>query len=112
MRSDPVWIVGFPVNKSGSERLWNERRLDDHLTRITTFLDADPLSPQDSFLGLLDTVDLHRGDPFCPKSHPPDYKGSALGEHCIQTELANFGSNELNSNSNGFSASRSLPVET
>ncbi|MDB6175346.1 MAG: hypothetical protein JWL59_4657 [Chthoniobacteraceae bacterium] len=68
---EPVWIVQSPINSPVAQRLWAERRTSTHLAGITTFQPGSIDTPEDNFLSILDTVNLHHGE----SSAQPPYSG-------------------------------------
>ena len=58
---EPVWVVDSNVNTPVAHRLWEARAEVSHLQGITTFRGSCDSSPEEDFLGDLDTVDLHHG---------------------------------------------------
>jgi len=57
----PVWIINSAKNTPVAHRLWTERPKPSHLG-ITTFGLNTPLSGEDEFLVIIDTIDLHHGE--------------------------------------------------
>jgi len=109
-RGVPVWIVDTPTNEPVAQRLWNDLPKGDHLTGITTFDALEGYSPERVFLGVLDVVDLHHG----PYSADPPYTvidvvGTSLTD-AIVTELKEYGFDSFEPLTNGFRATRPLPV--
>lgn len=102
----PVWIVDTPTNKPVVQRFWKERPVEDHLTGITTFNDVASLSPEDSLLSHLDTIELHHG---VYSADPPytvlEVLGTELTENATGA-LSEYGFNKFQITSTGFVTSR------
>lgn len=110
-RGVPVWIVDTPTNKPVAQRFWNERPDESHLTGITTFNDLNSLSPEDMFLGHLDTIELHHGS--CSVDPPYtviEVLGMPLTDKA-KSQLSECGFNEFHITSTGFKASRLKPLD-
>ena len=102
----PVWIVDTPLNRAVTQRLWDERPKQNHLTGITIFKNWETLSPEDLLISELDTIDLHHGS----YSADPPYTvlevfGTQLSEK-IKTELSEYGFEEFHQDSESFRAVR------
>ena len=102
----PVWIVDTPTNKPVVERFRKERPDEDHLTGITTFNDVASLSPEDSLLSHLDTIELHHG----VYSADPPYTvletfGAQLTDNAKKV-LSEYGFDKFQVTSTGFVTSR------
>jgi hypothetical protein len=102
----PVWIVDTQTNKPVVERLWKERPDEGHLTGITTFNDLASLSPEDSFLSHLDTIELHHG---VYSADPPytilEVFGTQLTDNA-KSVLSEYGFDRFQITSAGFVTSR------
>lgn len=102
----PVWIVDTLTNKPVVHRFWKERPDEDHLTGITSFNDLASLSPEDSLLSHLDTIELHHG---VYSADPPytvlEVFGTELTENA-KGVLSEYGFDKFHSTSTGFVASR------
>jgi hypothetical protein len=106
-RGIPVWIVDTPANKSVAQRLWSECPGGSHLTGITTFVDLKTSSPEDMFLGMVDTIDLHHGSYSTVSPYTVvEVLGTSLTAR-VEQELSLYGFDEFRANPEGFSASRS-----
>lgn len=107
----PVWIVDTPTNKAVAKRLWNERTHEDSLTGITTFHFSESATPEDMAVSMLDTIELHHGR---HSAHPPftviEVLGTPLTES-VKTGFSEYGFNEFDPTSTGFSATRPLPTD-
>lgn len=105
---EPVWIVASPVNEPVARELWRQRSTKRHLDGITLFPSYG--APEDSFLGVLDRVDLHHGE----HSATPPYSllevvGCAPSEG-VRAALAELGFDVGVGTPDGFSASRAIRV--
>lgn len=105
----PVWLIKSPINTPVAQRLWTERPAKDHLTGITTFEASVSEIPEETFLSIVDTIDLHHGE-F--SSGSPYYVLLVIG--CtvtpeIRLALEERGFRIAAENSDGFSAIRSEP---
>ena len=106
--SEPVWIVASPNNEPVVRQLWEQRPAKSHLDGIT--MSQSYGSPEDSFLGVLDSVDLHHGE----HSATPPYSllevvGCPPSEE-VRSALAELGFSITAASPGGFSAQRPIPV--
>lgn len=68
-QDEPVWVVESEMNHPVIIALRQERKGRSHLDGITSFEDDASISPQEQFISMLSTIDLHHGD----YSHEPPY---------------------------------------
>jgi hypothetical protein len=98
---EPVWVIDTPINAPVAQRLWRERKNENHLTGITTFKPSADASPDQEVIRMLDTIEEHHGEysadpPYsileiigCPDS---ERLRSALGEFGFHVEASISGS--------------------
>ena len=107
----PVWIVDTPTNKPVVDHFWKERPGEDHLRGITTFNDVASLSPEDSLLSHLDTIELHHG---VYSADPPytalEVFGAQLTDNA-KNVLSEYGFDKFQITSTGFITSRPKALE-
>ena len=73
---EPAWIVDSPINKVIIKELWDIRPDEDYMEGITSFIYDKGESPEDRFMGILESVMDHHG----PYSHdPPCSKINVIG---------------------------------
>jgi hypothetical protein len=105
---EPVWIVRSADNDPIVHELWQSRTTKSHLDGITLFNASDG-SPEEAFLDILGSVDLHHG---AHSADPPyallEVTGCPLSEE-IRAALDELGFAIIGKTENGFSAQRSSP---
>lgn len=105
---EPAWIVDSPNNRYFIEKAVEVHRDIEHWAGITSFKFVDREKPDDRFISILWSVDLHHGK----YSHDPPYSilnviGVEWSEK-IQKELNEFGFNSHEATPQGFVAIREL----
>jgi hypothetical protein len=96
----PVWAPDLPHYTKIAARIWKAN------APLTLFKLGVSLTPEQEFLGLLSTVDLHHGeysskDPWCVL----EVFGVAVTEQ-ISASLKEYGVNTITPTTQGFRASR------
>jgi hypothetical protein len=109
LQAGPVWIVKTPTNLAATKEMWTLRPKQQHLEGVTVFDVKENSVPEDVFIGILDTVDLHHGI----YSADPPYTtiqviGCLLNER-IETTLGQLGFNDFFPMDSGFRGTRPLP---
>ena len=109
VRMGPVWVLDTQMNRQAADSIWSEGRHHNHLDGITVFKSNKGGCPEECFLCVLDTIDLHHG---VYSADPPytvlEVVGTPSTER-IRNELSQFGFTEFQSTSEGLRAIRPLP---
>lgn len=104
----PIWIVMSPTNKPVVRSIWTTNPESDHTKGITGFTYLENLTPEETFLTEMNTIDLHHG----PYSADPPYTIlEVIGAHLngrIKSVLSELGFVNFEEKEEGFTASRSL----
>jgi len=104
---EPAWVVESQLNTPAAERLWRERPAESHLSGVTTFRPGRQ-PPEDGFIDLFPTVDLHHG------RHSTDRPYDGVQVHgvplspAVRAALAEFGFTEFRPTADGFVATRAV----
>jgi hypothetical protein len=102
----PVWIIDTAPNRAAAERAWALRPDENHLTGVTTFKASKDCTPEETLLAEIDTIDLHHGSYSARHAYTVlEVFGTPLTVR-LRAELANFGFQEFQNTSRGFSATR------
>jgi hypothetical protein len=59
---EPAWVIDSPLNTPVAQRLWRERKDENHLTGITTFKPGPNASTEEEVIRMLDTIEDHHGE--------------------------------------------------
>ena len=104
----PVWIAMSPVNAPIVRSIRAAHPEPNHLVGITGFNFDANASGEDTFLGLIDTIDLHHG---WLSSASPYTELSIVGARLtadIHDALSELGFTQFYEEPDGFSAGRSV----
>jgi hypothetical protein len=103
---EPAWVIDSPINTPVAQRLWRERKDENHLTGITTFKPGANTSPEEEAIRMLDTIEDHHGE---YSADPPYSILEIIGcadSQPLQSALAQFGFRVEASSSDGVVAVR------
>lgn len=105
----PVWVVDTPQNRAAAEQIWAADSSRSHFNGVTTFKINSDSTPEDTFIGELDTINSHHG---IYSANPPytiiEVIGTGMTDR-LKSKLSQFGFNQFDSTSQGFRATRPLP---
>ncbi len=105
----PVWIVDTTENRAVAQKIWAADSNRTHLDGVTTFKTDGHSSPEEAFIGELDTIDLHHGT---YSANPPytilEVIGTSVTDR-LKSELSRFGFDQFEPTEQGFCATRPLP---
>lgn len=96
--AQPVWAWDSPVNREVAQGLWDAGLVSGE---VTIFTAAKARSPEDAFIDILDTIDLH---------HPKWSQLLVIGGEptdAMKVALAEYGTGSVNETPAGFIFERS-----